>query len=348
MKKAKQRQLVLPRPPKGYPTMPAHLSESAAHYERMWVSGDGDDEYDVAKLQYDCFNQLSKDEKMLAHWEISGVQRWVSQGFRTIYPTPEIVEACKHTDVMSSVMGNDIQISVPSFLLVMPNGCGWVNEFGIKASHVVVNLREEESVITKFCEGVSVEMPMPSPRYLTVTVFWDDFASQSSCIPFEDNEKTLGEIINKYTTNTEHHISSRMDALLSEEQMEGDRKVAHDIDVFIANALLIMQSYPEYLTTTTHRARGLDTKKMTRKVKVSMFATPSNLRQKVSYTPKENKKSNGTRTVKMHMRKGHWRRQRHNSQWEVDNPEVKVVVMPDSGHAHMTWIRPVMVEGNQK
>ena len=37
-------------------------------------------------------------------------------------------------------------------------------------------------------------------------------------------------------------------------------ETGYAIDVFVANALLIMQSYPEYLTTTTHKARGLDTK----------------------------------------------------------------------------------------
>ena len=109
-----------------------------------------------------------------------------------------------------------------------------------------------------------------------------------------------------------------------------------------------MQSYPEYLTTTTHRARGFNTKKMSRQVKVSILGVPSDLRQKVSLTPSDKKDSDGTRTLKTHMRRGHWRRQRHNIQWEADNPEVSVVIMTDGGNAHMVWIRPVMVEGNKE
>jgi hypothetical protein len=339
----KQRNLVLPKPPKGYDTIPKHLAQAAAHYERMWLQSDEK----VASFQRDCFNSLAKGEQLLAHWEISGVQRWILNGFRTIYPTKEILEACINTDVMSTVMGSDIRNSVPSFMLVMPRGSEFTSgvDSEVKASHIIVNLREDEDVVTRFGAGIETIMGMPSKRYLTVSIFWEDLASQSSCIPLEEDDLTLGDIINKYVGNTMHHIQSRMDAMITEEEAKADRETGYAIDVFIANALLIMQSYPEYLTTATHKARGLDTKKMNRKVKVSMFATPSNLRQKVSMTPSEQKDSNGTRAVKTHMRKGHWRRQRHNSEWEVDNPEVAIVLMTDGGHAHMVWIRPVMVEG---
>jgi len=340
------RSLVLPKPPKGYNNIPKYLAESAPQYEHMWVDKTKGSLFGEAMLE--GFSQSTKHEQMLAHWEIAGVQRWINHGFRAIYPTPEIIEACKHTDVMSSVMGSDIRASIPSFMLVVPKGYEWVNVVGVKASHVVVNIRENEDIYSRYGKGYEMKMPMPSPRYLTVTIFWEDYCTQSSCVPLEEGEQTLGEIIKKYTVDDEHHIVSRIDALLTEEQQKSDRKVGHAIDEFIANALLIMQSYPEYLTTTTHRARGFNTKKMSRQVKVSILGVPSDLRQKVSLTPSDKKDSDGTRTLKTHMRRGHWRRQRHNIQWEADNPEVSVVIMTDGGNAHMVWIRPVMVEGNKE
>ena len=341
------RSLVLPKPPKGYNNIPSHLSYASTQYEimlmRTGVVGDKS-----GQLMYDQFKQHTKSEQMLGHWEISGVQRWITHGFRTIYPSSEIMDACKNTEVLTSVMGSDIRVSIPSFMIVIPKGKEWVDTRGAKATHIVVNVREDEPTVTYFGGEITQTMPMPSPRYLTVTLFWDNLMSQSSCIPLEEDNQSLGEIISKYTTGGEHHIASRQDALLTNDDMEGDRKIGHDVDEFVANALLIMQSYPEYLSTTVKKARGFNTKKMTRKVKVSMFATPSHLRQTVYSTPKGKKDRDGTRTLKTHMRRGHWRRQRHNIQWEADNPEVSVVIMADGGNAHMVWIRPVMVEGNKE
>jgi len=340
---SKQRNMLLPKEPKGYPQLNSALSVAGADYERMM----GREKINpLIGMHLQCLYALPDGEQQLAVWQIASCQRWVKNGHKIIYPTPEIVEACKNTDAMSSVMGKDIKTTHPSFLLVMPKGCGWVNSAGSEVSHVIVNLMENESIRAKFGEGAVVNYEMPGDRYLVLSMYWDDCGVQNMSVPIDDDKMTIGELLKVYT-GEEHHIHSYLDNIISEEERESDSLIGFKIADFVFNTFLVMQSYPQYITTTEQKHRGLDSKKRNKTTKVSVIATPTAMRQQVPHTPKESVDKGGTREIKTHIRRGHWRRQRHLEQWEIDNPEAHIVIMPDGGHAHMRWIRPVMVEGSK-
>ena len=340
---SKYRNMMLPKEPKGYPPLNTALSVAGADYERM-MSRPKDNP--IVGMHIQCLYALPDGEQQLAVWQISSCQRWIKNGQKIIYPTPEIVEACKNTDAMSSVMGKDIKTTHPSFLLVMPKGCGWVNSAGSEVSHVIVNLMENEGIRAKFGEDAVINYEMPGARYLVLSMYWDDGGVQNMSVPIDSEDRSIGELLKEYT-GEEHHIHSYLDNIISEEERESDSLIGYKIADFVFNTFLVMQSYPQYITTTEQKHRGLDSKKRNKTTKVSVIATPTAMRQQVPHTPKESVDKGGTREIKTHIRRGHWRRQRHLEQWEIDNPEAHIVIMPDGGHAHMRWIRPVMVEGSK-
>jgi len=340
------RNMVLPKPPKGYPCLPRRAAEASAEYERMMHRKKDNP---MCELFFMAFQEIGGEgggDRTLAFWEIAGIQRWIKSGQRVFYATPEITEACKNTDAMTSVTGEDIRISHPSFMLVVPESHGWTNIDGDKVSHIVVNVMEEESMVARFGGEYISKMGMPSRKYVLLSLFWNNYAIQNCCLPLEEDGATIGELFHKYSNE---HIGSSLDVFLSEEVKKSDTEIGFKIADFVANVLLVMQSYPEYIQTVETRARGLDTKKLKKTIKISTIATTSNLRQQVSHVPPSN--AEGTRSgknIKTHMRRGHWRRQRHSLKWEVDNPDVRVVIMPDGGHAHMRWIRPLIIQGKEE
>jgi len=340
------KRMILPTQPKGYPELNLALSHAGADYERMLhrPTNHGIVQHHLRKL-----NELPHGERQLAVWQIASCQRWLKNGLRTVYPTTEIVNACKHTDAMKGVYGADIRTTLPSFLLVMPSGTEWKNSSGSTVSHIIVNLMEDEKIVAKFAtSNADISLEMPSKRYLVLSIYWDDFGVQNMSVPMDEDGLPIGKLLKRYT-GKDHHIPAHSDFLLSEEERQSDSDCGYQIGDFIANVLLIMQSYPEYVTSKEKKMRGLDTKKRNRKIKVSTIATPSNLRQTVEFNPSKHKEYKGGSAPdrKTHIRRGHWRRQRHKLQWEVDHPEIHAVIMPDGGHAHMKWIRPLVIRCNE-
>jgi len=341
----KSRRMILPDPPQGYPELNLALSHSGADYERMMLCPPN---HAITQHNLNTLANLPEGERHLQVWQVANCQKWIKDGKRIIYPTAEIVDACKQTDAMKGVYGNDLKMTLPSFLLVMPEGTEWSNSSGSTTSHIIVNIREDQDIVARFASSnAEVSLKMPSKRYITLSNYWDDFGVQNMSCPIDDDDITIGEMLKVYT-GEEHHISSRSDKFISEEEKLSDSECGYLISDFVCSVLLIMQSYPEYVTTKEKKMRGLDSKKRNQKVKVTTIATPSNLRQSVEFNPSKNKDPKGGTAPdrKTHIRRGHWRRQRHKPNWEINNPDVPVVILPDGEHAHMKWIRPLVIRCN--
>jgi len=340
------RRTILPDPPKGFPEMNIALSHASADYERMLLRPPN---HAIVLHHLKTLMNLPQGEQHLSTWQVASCQKWIEDGKRTVYPTAEIVDACKHTDAMKGVYGEDIKTTLPSFLLVMPEGTEWENSSGATVSHIIVNIMEDQDIVARFASSnADVSLKMPSKRYIMLSIYWDDFGVQNMSVPMDEDGLPIGELLRKYTEE-DHHIAARSDTLLSEEELLSDSECGYEISDFVCNVLLIMQSYPEYVTTKEKKMRGLDSKKKNKKVKVATIATPSNLRQSVEFNPSDNKDSKGGKAPdrKTHIRRGHWRRQRHKPNWEIDNRDIPVVIMPDGGHAHMKWIRPLVIRCNE-
>jgi hypothetical protein len=338
----KQRPMMLPPPPKGFPKVPSRLAFGGAEFERMMLR---DRESLFTQFTYQEFTALPEGDQILTHWEIAGVQRWLQHGKRVFYPTVEITQACKNTDALKTVTGRDVLVSHPSFLMVVPEGEEWDNGRGSTVTSVVVNIMENEPIDILFAKECRTAMHMPNARFLTLSIYWSDDGVQSMCIPLVD-DCLIADSFSKYS---KEHIDSVSDDFIEPEEQEVDTSVGFEIGNFVMNTLLVMQSYPEYITTVEKRMRRLDEKKVKGRIKISTIATPTNLRQQVPHTPpKIGDPKSSILKRKTHIRRGHWRRQRHKPEWEMDNPDKLVVIMPDGGHAHMVWIQPLLIQSQQE
>jgi len=159
------RRMILPEPPKGYPELNLALSHASADYERMLIRPPN---HGIVQHHLKTLANLPQGEQHLTTWQVASCQKWIEDGKRTVYPTAEIVEACKHTDAMKGVFGNDIKTTLPSFLLVMPEGTEWENSSGATVSHIIVNIMEDQDIVARFASS-NAEVSLSCCQFIGMT-----------------------------------------------------------------------------------------------------------------------------------------------------------------------------------
>lgn len=337
------------KPPEGtpWPTLFTHHT-----FETCWLSRHDKAIGDPLHLQVAC---MPRQAQMLMIWQICGIGWWIENNGVTVFPEDRLVEACANTDVLDCVDGSDVRPAYPYLMFGLSDkrrienddGTDWIN-------YVLVNFIEngkEENV--KVGSGtLMVKMPQDCERYVILSAFWKSGFVSSFAIPLRNHE-TLRDTIARFSTD---YIDDEFRGdNLSKEQLDQEHaetsRVGRTIASMVFNLCLLMQSYPEYVKRRSEkndRQMRFRTKPPPATYGVNDRTAPLKPPPVVEgRQPHDDDTSDDQRTVKPHWRRGHWKRQTHSSEWEVANPQVKVVLFADGRHAHMVWIRPVFVRGRR-
>ena len=330
--------MVLPNPPKGHAQsskrMHRHLGFSASgmHFDRPdWYAR-------IAAASID--SQTRHDRNRLVY-EVGGQQRWLSRGGRICYPDAEVVDSAARSR-LRGVRGLDILATYPSIMFNFPVGIPGL------PTHTLVNIFDESE------SSVTVRMAKPKPggpepftqkhprhprdhRVIMIENWHEDVSLDTyQCFALDEDE------IDSSGPNSQLREFWHMDASCAAAS-QGMR----DFDMAI-NLLLIMQSCPEYIVGTEGKSKKFGRKKGTERCSHIRLVRPTRMIQRVPYDPSAPSHVKGSGSVSPHWRGGFWRRQRHSIAWEIDNPDVAVIPMPDGGHAHMVHIEPLWVDGGKK
>lgn len=328
--------------PQGYDTPPNRFGESlqvATHLLGPTTP--------TTKRIVDVAQSLPKTDYCLLLWEIIGMQRWSQFGMPSLYASDDIVWACKNTEAMNTVTGNDIKTTFPSVLINIPRSQQWKNRGGCRVSHIILNVYDDNQNITARLGGVEESIVMPDVRYLMLNCFWTDFGCQSITVPLKA-DVSVKESFDAVAAGDP--LVSAFQTPQMVELAEDDEVIGWQIAECVTNMMLVMQSYPKYITKSQVKTRLPGQRKAKAKTTRVILGKPSDLRQEVEHDPRkpESENSKGSENHRRpHLRSGHWRRQRHRDDWELANPDVGIVVMPDGGHAHMAHIEPLWIEPSQ-
>jgi hypothetical protein len=335
---------VAPKPPTGYDMPPFRFTESVKVSAEML----GPDTL-ITRQMLQTVKAMPHTDYTLMMWELAGVQRWIKYGMPNLFPSDEIVWGCQNTEALTSVTGRDLKTTYPSVMIHIPRRHRWQNGSGHGVSHLIVNVYDGiDEIISKFGDSEALSIKMPdSDRYLMINAFWDDLGCQSLSVPLYDDVsiRSAFEDVAK-----DGPMVSAFQTPQLMEYVEDDERIGWDMAEAVVNMMLIMQSYPEYITKTKVKTRMPGAKKAKGQTDRIMLGKPSNLRQQVAADPGTgaSENSNGSEKHRRpHLRSGHWRRQRHRADWELANPDVGIVVMPDGGHAHMVHIEPLWIDPSQ-
>jgi len=330
-------EMPLPRPPKGHAPSSKRIhrglgfSASGLHFERPdWY----------ANMAAAAIGQQQSDDRNRFVYEVAGQQRWLNRGGRICYPEFDVVNSASRSR-LRGVRGLDILTTYPSIMFNFPIGIPGL------PTHTLVNIFDIDETkltvrLTKPKPGGPDPYTQPHPSHegehrVIMMESWHEDSSLDTylCLALDGEEI---EATTKEQLNTIWH----MDA----EDKACDQGV-RDFDMAI-NLLLIMQSSPEYIVPTETKARRFGQKKGTDRSTQIRLVRPTRMVQQVPYDPSVPSSVRGNGTKAPHWRCGFWKRQRHSLTWEIDNPDVSVITMPDGGRAHMVHIEPVWVDGGRR
>jgi hypothetical protein len=330
---------VTPKPPSGYDAPTAIFNGTIATAAEML----GPDTHATQRM-HELQQTLPSADASLLLWEAAGAQRWIKSGRVALFPTEEIVFGCKHTDALKSVTGRDVLTTYPSFFVTIPRSERWTNCSGSTLSHIIVNLYDGQTDIAARFGTHQHLMRMPNDRHILINGFWTDRGCQSVSVPLRD-EESLADAFADVAAD------GPLDPMFKPPTLEtsvDDEQIGWAMTEAVANMLLLMQAYPEYITQETVKCRAPGEKKAKGKATRLWLASPTHLRQQVNADPRRRGSGDTPETNRRpHLRRGHWRRQQHGAAWEIDHPDVSVVIMPGGEHAHMVRIAPCWIEKNQ-
>lgn len=337
------------KPPDGTPWPTAYMHHT---FETCWLS---QHDMSIGNVMHLQISSLPQHAQMLMIWQTCGIQWWIDNNGVTVFPEDHLVEACANTEVLDCVTGSDIHASLPHMMfglsektrIANAKGDDWINYVLVS---FVDNGKEEKC---KLGEGtLGIRMPPECPRYVIVNSFWKSGFVSSFAIPLREHvplKSVIAEFSEKFIDDEFRQHTLTPDQLAAEHDETAE--VGKYITAMVFNLCLLMQSYPEYVFKQPE--------KHNRRLCLRKQPPPSTFRLNDRTAPVKpppvhegpktaDEEITGDRpTKKAHWRRGHWRRQPHTADWEVANPDVKVVLFSDGRRAHMVWIKPIYVSGNR-
>lgn len=274
-------------------------------------------------------------------------QKWMTENGPTIFMSEQILNACENTEAFKGVEGSDIKTTYPIGYLSLPKGRGFISkQTGDRLGHIWFTILEKNDKVPFLLNNkVQYLKTQDFGRKLFLQGYWDKSQECSSfSLPLDDSGVSLYDTLERarHKLCADNHVSriTSTEVLLEE---------AKDLGLWIGslaiNLMLIMQSYPQYLEKLSAKDSARQNFK-DKEPPTSIIIRPSKsqpiLRTVENETDEFPSEPTG-KTVGNHWRRGHWRRQPHGEYWELQNPEVQVVILPDKRHAHMRWILPIYV-----
>lgn len=338
------------KPPAGTPWPTVFMHHT---FETCWLSRHDER---IGGAMYGQLSMLPRQAQMLMLWQTCGISWWINNNGITVFPEDHLVEACSKTDVLDCVSGSDVHPAYPYLMfglsdksrITNANGKDWINYVN---ANFIDNGKEE---IVQFGKGntLGVRMPGDCPRYIIINAFWKSGFVSSFAIPLREHvslKDTIAEFSNDFIDDEFRQHTMSKDQLDAEH--EETATVGKAITAMVFNLCLLMQSYPDYVARQPQSGD--------RQLRMRTMPPPATYRVNdrtaplkpppvaESVKPKDEEGVEQKQTVAPHWRRGHWRRQPHTAEWEVGNPQVKVVLFTDGRRAHMVWIRPIFVSGNR-
>lgn len=321
---------MFPHPPKGYPPFP--------HNMRREIESEIVVAAECHHAEY--FERLlASKSRTVQAVQLKGLglgQRWVEAGRRVVFPSQEIVKACQHTSALKQVMCGDLRTIHPAIMFYFPREPRHhITETEFLYAALVSIL--EAPLVTKL-NGREFMMLFDARRYFMASFFWMKDGGGSMWGMNLPDEKSLDFMINDAESNVVGETALPVPA----------QTVCGRLMEMIVNFLLLMQSYPQYITKFETKAREVGGTKA-RKLDAYKLALPSNLRRTIMVGQHHSKThAEGEPTSRSpHWRMGHWRRQPHGPFFETTNPKVAIIVVGEQ-RFHMKWIMPLFIAGQPK
>lgn len=275
------------------------------------------------------------------------IQTWLTFNGPTFFVNPDIIQACEQTDVLDCVEGSDIKTVYPSGYFCLPDGMGYKSQRGDSIHHIWFRIIEKnEPVMISLCgnrhapQSSQGNTPfLADARKLMLLGYWDKSGESSSFnLPIDTPGMSL-------LTAIEHY---RQKVLLGTMDQSTDDIVREETKAYglwacslAINLCLLMQSYPRYIEGLP-RSRSDRQHFKDQPLPQSLIITRStkaNLQQVVVDREDDLHASTGQKR-ELKRRRGHWRRQPHGDRFELENPQVGIIVLDDGRHAHMKWLEP--------
>ena len=281
------------------------------------------------------------DRRNLVMYPAACGQRWMSRGGRICYPDADVVNSAMRSK-LKGVKGTDILNTYPSIMFCYPTGIPGL------PTHTLINLFDEDESHLSLRHSKAkpgepdytcFRQPHPKAKGPHRPIYLEHWYEDSNLDTY--SVLSLGDYDIEQTADQMENMW-HMDA--DDAAMDAGEKAFH----LTMNLLLIMQASPQYIVDVETRQRVFGKKKGTTVKSNIRLTRPTRLVQQVPFDPSQPSHVRGSGTVSPHWRGGFWRRQRHSTAWEVENPDVGVIVMPDGGRAHMVHIEPVWVDGGRK
>lgn len=275
------------------------------------------------------------------------LQNWLKQNGPTIFVAPDILEACEQTDVLDCIQGSDLKVVYPVGYFSLPKGMGFKSrQTGDSIRHIWFAFFESDKPFPVWLNGVPKPILKVPGRRLFMQAYWEQAPDCSSyALPLDMKDVTVKEALLETRGNFTFGKVFRADG--SEQGVDMLKSEAEDLGLWMGslcvNLCLIMQSYPQYVDKLSrgNSDRQHFTNQSLPQSLIITRATQGRLQQVVAERDSGPvSKSGQTRELKR--RVGHWRRQPHGDRFELENPDVKIIVLDDGRHAHMKWIEPYL------
>lgn len=278
--------------------------------------------------------------------QMGAVQNWLHRNGPTVFVTQDILSACENTEALGCVTGSDIRTVYPSIFFTLHDTGGFARPNGCVRYLWCCII---ENSIAVWLGGTREDLPAKGRRllivaYNTIGEIADDF-----CLPL-DSDRPLRDVIDAQRKEylplhdpgrIEHANGGTTITVSNDEQAEAERFGLWKCSL-VVNLLLLMQSYPQYTRIDAKRSR----QSIGHDAETPAFILARSAARPLGQTVNESRHPESVpdgSSKRPHWRRGHWRRQPHHDQYELENPHVQVLLLSDGRRAHMRWIEPIFV-----
>jgi hypothetical protein len=259
---------------------------------------------------------------------------WLEQSGPTIFVDPEIAQLCLMTDVGNSVRLNELKIVYPTAYIVLPDEIDFYM-YGKKISHFMYSTRNSKNAThpyDPFSFHANDEIA-EEEDVMTVCGFGKENLWKTSL--HLDRDST----INEYSDICSENMDIKNDE---------NRKYVRDVNNLFISLLLIMQSYPRYITKEPN-TRPYKSRRKDPNAEVLTISRTSKKPIQQTVSQRGGEYQGGTHaSPHVHWRRGHWRRQPHGDRWEIHNPDSQTLTYLDGKRYHMKWIEPIFVTNSSE
>jgi hypothetical protein len=301
---------------------------------------------EVSKLDADTLGNLGDYDRSMSMLAYHTLQKWLRENGPTFFVDENVVKASHNTDVLASVEGSDIKTVYPVGYFALPDNAAFVSkQTGGRIKDIWFRLVErDEHQLSLWINGIEQKLArMATHRQLVIQGYWDNNTDCSYFILSLDEPGSLYEVMEatRKKQNFGEGIAhpANIQDLLAETYEYGLWTCS-----LCLNLCLIMQSYPAYLNKLEKVIRQSFQGEPATTYRVRLGRSPVHQLRQVVANGNTNAIGEAGHEIEAHWRRGHWRRQPHGDRFELEHPEVKILILTDGRHAHMKWIQPILVE----